>query len=156
MIFWKKCTGPLRAYLGAWREGTWPLAVGLERRREHRRDGQEHAGAENSVSSGTEKCRIWCILSLGCRTQHICGVKCRTRRIWGMKCRTQCICGVRCRTRRIWSVKCCTRCVWGQKLRTQNSELKIQKFGSSNLLCPDSDRERSVSPLRVRYSGDQL
>ena len=25
-----------------------------------------------------------------------------------------------------------------------------------DLLCPDSDRERSVSPLRVRYNGDEL
>ena len=29
-------------------------------------------------------------------------------------------------------------------------------FLQKDLLCPDSDRERSVSPLRVRYSGDKL
>ena len=26
----------------------------------------------------------------------------------------------------------------------------------NDLLCPDSDKGRSVSPLRVRYSGDKL
>ena len=29
-------------------------------------------------------------------------------------------------------------------------------FLQQDLLCPDSDRERSVSSLRVRYSGDEL
>ena len=29
-------------------------------------------------------------------------------------------------------------------------------FLQKDLLCPDSHRERSVSPLRVGYSGDQL
>ena len=29
-------------------------------------------------------------------------------------------------------------------------------FLQKDVLCPDSDRERSVSPLRVRYNGDQL
>ena len=29
-------------------------------------------------------------------------------------------------------------------------------FGQKDLLCPDSDRGRSVSPLRVRDSGDKL
>ena len=29
-------------------------------------------------------------------------------------------------------------------------------FSQKDLLCLDSDRECSVSPLRVRYSGDQL
>ena len=34
--------------------------------------------------------------------------------------------------------------------------LKLVWFGQKHLLCPDSDRGRSVSPLRVRYSGDKL
>ena len=29
-------------------------------------------------------------------------------------------------------------------------------FGQKDLLCPDSDRGRSVSPLRVRHSGDKV
>ena len=29
-------------------------------------------------------------------------------------------------------------------------------FCQKDLLCPDSDRGCSVSPLRVRYSGDKL
>ena len=29
-------------------------------------------------------------------------------------------------------------------------------FLQKEVLCPDSDRGRSVSPLRVRYSGDKL
>ena len=29
-------------------------------------------------------------------------------------------------------------------------------FGQKDLLCPDSDRGRSVPPLRVRHSGDKL
>ena len=31
-----------------------------------------------------------------------------------------------------------------------------RSFLQEDLLCPDSDRERSVSSLRVRYSGDEL
>ena len=34
-----------------------------------------------------------------------------------------------------------------QKLRTQHSERITQKFGSSDALCPDSDRGRSVPPF---------
>ena len=33
---------------------------------------------------------------------------------------------------------------------------ETMSFLQEVLSCPDSDRERSVSPLRIRYSGDKL
>ena len=43
---------------------------------------------------------------------------------WRLGCRTQHICGVRCRTRQIWVEKCRARHIGGQKLKTQNSKLR--------------------------------
>ena len=122
-FFEKKCTGPLRAYLGAWREGTRPLAVSLERRRGCRHEEHEHDGAENSVGAGTEKsCRF-------CKQTYRARILIESARFPP----------------------------FGFDTVERSSSLNEGiSFLQKDLLCLDSDRERSVSPLRVRYSGDQL
>ena len=35
-------------------------------------------------------------------------------------------------------------------------EVEREEIAKTNLSWPDSDRERSVSSLRVRYNGDRL
>ena len=42
------------------------------------------------------------------------------------------------------------------KAKISSNSNEDVSLSRKDLLCPDSDRGRSVSPIRVRYSGDKL